>query len=241
MNVYYSDMELPKKFGKSIFLAGPSPRDPDVESWRPKAIDILESIGYDGEVYIPERKGGWDGVDYIEQIEWEHSALESVDIVMFWVPRDIDAGMPAFTTNVEFGTYCSKGSIVYGRPVDSDKNRYLDHMYLKYQGHPPKDTLFDTVSASADFANSEEEGRQWARERHCCGSMVYACREGIIDYDMSNEKYHLPDVPPELIIRSCPWCGYNLAILRSDLMDGTECGTMKARLPKPRRKRPKTK
>ena len=37
--------------------------------------------------------------------------------------------MPAFTTNVEFGYWLHTGKIIYGRPDDSVKNKYLDWLY----------------------------------------------------------------------------------------------------------------
>jgi hypothetical protein len=39
--------------------------------------------------------------------------------------------MPAITTNVEFGRYVGSGKCMYGRPDDSEKNRYLDWLYKK--------------------------------------------------------------------------------------------------------------
>ena len=39
--------------------------------------------------------------------------------------------MPAFTTNVEFGYYLCKNprKVYYGRPDDSEKNKYLDWLF----------------------------------------------------------------------------------------------------------------
>jgi len=68
--------------------------------------------------------------------------------VMFWVPRDIDGGMPAFTTNVEFG-WLSRMSyeernpmrMFYGRPDNAEKCKYLDWMYAHYQDKTPYNDL----------------------------------------------------------------------------------------------------
>ena len=133
METYYSDMSLPDRISdNSIFLAGPTPRSEDIKSWRIDAVSILDELGYDGELYIPERKTGWAGVDYTEQVEWEHDALNNVGIIVFWVPRDIAGGMPGFTTNVEFGMYVTDMDcdVLYGRPPKADKIRYLDLLYL---------------------------------------------------------------------------------------------------------------
>ena len=53
MIVNYSDQEVLKN-QKSIFLAGPTPRGENVESWRTKACNIIEQLGFDGIVYVPE-------------------------------------------------------------------------------------------------------------------------------------------------------------------------------------------
>lgn len=55
MEVIYALEDMPDTFTKSIFLAGPTPRNKDeVESWRPDALKILEDKGFDGVVFIPE-------------------------------------------------------------------------------------------------------------------------------------------------------------------------------------------
>lgn len=51
---YYEDKVIECK--KSIFLAGPTLRKEIVKSWRPQAIEILEELGFDGVVYVPEFK-----------------------------------------------------------------------------------------------------------------------------------------------------------------------------------------
>jgi len=56
--------------------------------------------------------------------------------------------MPAFTTNVEFGTYVKSGRIVYGRPDDAPNNRYLDWLYKKHNDRPIYNTLKDTLEAA---------------------------------------------------------------------------------------------
>lgn len=128
-----SDEKLPTQFGKSIFLAGPTPRDDKTKSWRKQAIELLKVNLYDGVVYVPERKDWKVKFDYLDQVEWELTALNSVTDIVFWVPRDLET-MPAFTTNVEFGMFVDDTvKLWYGRPDDSPKNRYLDFLYEKYR------------------------------------------------------------------------------------------------------------
>ena len=114
MKVNYSDEAIVLK-QPSIFLAGPTPRSPDVQSWRPDALKILADLEYTGTVYVPERKSFSPGFKYTDQVEWEYAGLENATIIVFWVPRVIET-MPAFTTNVEFGRYVGSGRAVYGRP-----------------------------------------------------------------------------------------------------------------------------
>src|SRR4051812_25224758 len=99
MNVITPDDELIPSH-PSIFLAGPTPRRPEVPSWRPQALGLLRQLGFGGAVYVPERRD-WSGrVSYLDQVEWEYAGLEHCSVVAFWVPRDVQT-LPGFTTNVE--------------------------------------------------------------------------------------------------------------------------------------------
>lgn len=142
MQIVYARQPLPSGFRKSLYLAGPTPRDRSVPSWRPAALAILTRLGYDGTVFVPEDESWglrWD--TFVPQVDWELAAMHRSDQIVFWIPRDltlterIDAGasaeralrMPAFTTNVEFGFWLrDRQRIVLGSPDDAPKNRYLD-------------------------------------------------------------------------------------------------------------------
>lgn len=141
MKIVYSDEPLPSEnacnFPHSVFLAGPTPRDVDTPSWRPDAIKILEKYSYTGTVYVPEHKYPLEHLSpeafdeaYLKQVEWEYSALNRAQYIVFWIPRKL-TNMPAFTTNVEFGAYAHETNTLYGRPDNSEKNRYLDWYYKK--------------------------------------------------------------------------------------------------------------
>ena len=54
MILNYSDKEVIINDKKSIFLAGPTPRDDETISWRTDAIQYLKMNNFDGIVYIPE-------------------------------------------------------------------------------------------------------------------------------------------------------------------------------------------
>jgi len=127
MKLIYAQQPLEK----SIFLAGPTPRSPDVPSWRPEAIEILKNLGYDGTVFIPEDPTGkWES-NYDNQIYWEWEALNQATVVVFWVPRELET-LPGFTTNVEFGLMVASSKVLLGSPIDAPKMKYLDMLALRY-------------------------------------------------------------------------------------------------------------
>jgi hypothetical protein len=129
--------------GYPVFLVGPTPRSRVVKSWRPEALKIMKDSYFNGSIYIPEDRSGKYSHDYNHQVEWEHEALEHCrkhGAIMAWVPRNLQ-NMPAFTTNVEFGMYVKEENFFYGRPNNSEKNRYLDWAYEKFRKENPSDTL----------------------------------------------------------------------------------------------------
>lgn len=156
MIINYSDEKV-KKDQKSIFLAGPTPRDINVNTWRIEAIEILKELGYDGLVYVPERKNDDRTYDYIKQTWWEREALYNANCIVFWIPRDIKT-LPAFTTNVEFGYWISKNSdkIIYGRPDNSEKNRYLDWLYQTETGKRPTNNLKEILKGAIKMAEENK-------------------------------------------------------------------------------------
>lgn len=119
MTINYSDQEVIKG-KKSIFLAGPTPRGENVASWRTEACQILEQIGFDGVVYVPEYSTWKPKEDYVDQAMWERIALTDATVILFWIPRKLP-DMAAFTTNVEFGNWLHSGKAIYGRPNNASK------------------------------------------------------------------------------------------------------------------------
>lgn len=163
MEVVYTGEDMPETFTKSIFLAGPTPRNKDeVESWRPDALRILEDKGFDGVVFVPEGRDGQFKMDYDDQIGWEEKYLNVADCIVFWVPRDIEPDskgypkMAAFTTNVEFGTWQSSGKIVFGAPPKAAKNGYLKH-YAERYNVPVAETLVETLDDAMEMLKDGAE------------------------------------------------------------------------------------
>ena len=140
---------LPTRIEKSIFLAGPTPRDPGTKSWRPEALVLLQELGFDGHVFVPEdRNGGFHG-DYTHQVQWETDALNMADVIVFWVPREMGT-MPALTTNIEWGKWADSGKAILGAPDWAVSMRYL-----KWQANEYKVPLY--VDLKTTLARAVEE------------------------------------------------------------------------------------
>ena len=162
MKVVYAREPFPDTFSKAIFLAGPTPRSKDVDSWRPEALDILASAGYDGAVFVPENGDGSPSFNYLHQIEWEERGLRMADGIVFWVPRELKT-MPAFTTNIEWGVWQDSGKCVLGSPADTPKMAYLQS-YADKLGVARADTLNETIDAVLELVGEDATRRGGERE-----------------------------------------------------------------------------
>jgi len=156
MHPFFSDQKVEwDKSLPSIFLAGPTPRDLNVASWRAEALRILGELEFKGLVLVPERHNWQIRFDYTDQVEWEHEGLYRSSCVAFWVPRKMTT-LPGLTTNVEFGALVGSKNesrrVIYGRPEDSEKNRYLDWFYHRYTGERPCRTLLETLTNAVVLA-----------------------------------------------------------------------------------------
>lgn len=152
MIINYSDQEVIKG-EKSIFLAGPTPRGESVISWRTDACEILEQLGFDGVVYVPEYSTWKPKEDYVDQAMWERIALTNATVILFWVPRKLP-NMAAFTTNVEFGYWLHSGKVIYGRPNDASKIKYLDWLYKLDYDKMPHEDLQSLLESSVELASN---------------------------------------------------------------------------------------
>lgn len=166
MNILTPNDEIPNQLGRSIFLIGPTPRSNKVRSWRIDAIKLLKNLNFEGTVLVPEIIGSeeWNPV-YKEQIDWELKGLESSMVLAAWVPRSIEGGMPAFTTNVEFGMFLSDERLIYGRPDWAEKCRYLDYVYKRAQRQEPVSDLVKLMKLARNRVDYFEDERFAWEER----------------------------------------------------------------------------
>jgi nucleoside 2-deoxyribosyltransferase len=132
MNTVYVYQPFPQSFHSSVYLAGPTPRSTEVRSWRPQALQLLESFAYDGVVFVPESQHAERRGDYDQQMAWELDAMRRSDIILFWVPAERES-LPAYTTRVEFGLQVHSGKAMLGTPGDAYKTHYLEMLAQHYE------------------------------------------------------------------------------------------------------------
>lgn len=155
--IIWTQTYFPPDSNKSIFLAGPTPRDAGVSSWRAEAITMLRTLGWKDYIFVPEppldtfgfQINQMDDFEYSKQIEWEEEGLTNAKVIMFWIPRQLPH-MPAFTTNIEFGMWCKSGKVVLGAPPNAEKMKYL-HYYANKLGIPNYTSLEQTAKAAIEM------------------------------------------------------------------------------------------
>lgn len=128
MKIIYAQESIPNEINKSLFLAGPSLR-PGQEgiSWRIKALEILNLIGYDGIVFVPEaREGNFEDFNYESQILWETRALRASDNILFHINRNTKTELLGLTTNDEWGYWKDSGKCILSTELTADSVRYQE-------------------------------------------------------------------------------------------------------------------
>lgn len=132
----------------SIFLAGPTPRDQTVLSWRPQALSLLEANGFQGVALVPETNQGLWREKYKQQTKWEKRHLGFATVILFWVPRNL-VNMLGLTTNIEWGrwTIIKSDRIVLGFPPGTPAMGYFEDDAKDYH-IPMFSTLEETVQAA---------------------------------------------------------------------------------------------
>lgn len=157
MQIVYALEDMPYKFSKSLFLAGPTPRSPEVPSWRKDALDILRDIGFDnGIVIVPEPRDQHWHKDHDKQVEWEQKHLAICDCILFWIPRDLET-LPGYSTNLEWGHHHNSGRVVLGYPSeDTPKMDYIKYDAEKYH-IPISHTLTETIHSALELIGEGAE------------------------------------------------------------------------------------
>jgi len=146
MKVIYAQQAIPNNISKSIFLAGPSLRTEQTGiSWRIKALQILEIIGYDGVVFVPEAEtGNFTDFNYDLQILWETKCLRIADNILFFINGNLENGLLGLTTNAELGQWQDSGKCVLVTEETADSVRYQE-WWAKELKVPAYHNMFDGI------------------------------------------------------------------------------------------------
>jgi hypothetical protein len=128
--------ELKLGNGLSVFLAGAIDMGSAVD-WQSYVIDKLSE--YDNLTIVNPRRPNFTPDTLDEQIHWELKALEEVDIILMWFPKDAKAPISFF----EAGLYLRSGKIVIGAEDGFYRRRNLEITSKRY-GEPLLDAL-DTM------------------------------------------------------------------------------------------------
>jgi len=92
--------------------------------------------------------------------------LTDAKCIMFWIPRELYV-LPGFTTNIEFGRWCTSGKIVVGWLPGSPKMRYIDY-YTKKLDIPTSDTLNGTIKLAVKMARENVDPKTWTGYNPAC-------------------------------------------------------------------------
>ncbi len=118
----------------SIILLGPSSKDANLTDWRQEVITLLDERGFEGAVYIPEPRTRNRPLDYDEHLRWVLDACQAADVILFWVPRNMQT-LPGLKTNVEIGMFIQSPKLLFGAPENAVKMRYIKTL-LRYYNQP---------------------------------------------------------------------------------------------------------
>ena len=128
MQLVFMGEPYPQKVEKMLFLAASALHEGKLSSsWRIAAIQLLEQLGYDGIVYIPENREGCPttaALDYEARVKWTRGALMRSDVIVFWLSEDLKS-MPNIVMGVELGWLMQSGRIVLGAPLETGEIRAL--------------------------------------------------------------------------------------------------------------------
>jgi hypothetical protein len=149
---------IPRSPTKTIFLAGPVPREADVESWHDEAAREIGQTGFRGSVVVPRPRPGAPVADTDEQRRWERDAMLRSDALLFWIPRVLWT-LPGLTSNLEWGIWHDSGKAVLGAPPWAPRMSYL-RFYAEIGGAPQATSLPDAAQIAVDLALGRSVGRR---------------------------------------------------------------------------------
>ena len=145
-----------KKIKKQYHYADQPPRNNKVTSWRKEALDILQNIGYDGIVYVPELKNEIQVFKTkYEQVSWERECYINSNVILFWIPRKFPS-MLGLTTNVEFGYWLKSKKCIYGRPDGAYRTDYLDWLYNLEYNQKPQNSLYELLKQAVKMSEDDK-------------------------------------------------------------------------------------
>jgi hypothetical protein len=140
--------------------------------WRQEACALIAARGFTGTVVIPEfREGRFE--DHVARrfgsppstvpgmratsyniLRWETAAIESVTVVLFWMPFAIAAegtpeSLPGFTTRAEVAREIARdrSRVALGMPAGALSGGHIRY-HAHHAGLPIADTLVATVDAA---------------------------------------------------------------------------------------------
>lgn len=165
MNLIFT-LESINDNAKSIFLAGPSYRDYQSFTWRTRATEILQRLGFEGNVFVPEHRTETPNSEwtYSRQVSWELAHLQKADIIVFWIPRDLET-LPGFTTNIEIGEWLNSGKIIVGAPANAPKVEYIQERCSRLQ-IPWHNTLEDCLTQAIQRLNKHTSSIFFTADTH---------------------------------------------------------------------------
>jgi hypothetical protein len=159
--LYTSPDELPLNYERvPVFVAGGISNCPD---WQTELIKLIDTDRFD--VINPRRASGLGktGKAARKQIEWEHRALESAQIVLFWFPKESICPISLFEYGKFLERACKEGIRLIGG-CDQAYARAFDldiQTQLAVEWATDDEVAVDFVESWEDFTElvAEEIGR----------------------------------------------------------------------------------
>jgi hypothetical protein len=150
MQIVFIGDPYPQEVEKVVFLVdSASHQDMRGNSCQVDAIQLLEQLGYDGIVYVPEEKKGSSNTTPLDdeaRIRWVHGALMRSDVAVFLFSEEVELilNMPM---GIELGWLMESGRLVLGLPLETEKFLAL-RVYAKISHIPCYETVRETLFAA---------------------------------------------------------------------------------------------